>query len=125
LLRTGTFEEVQSRRFGIVCKWNLLPIFYAGVYFLAAFAGYLFCTQLVPRWRGIAGIFFVGILAFGACSYLGFIGVVMAVGVSPLRSLLQGTSQPITYIAAYVLPGLFGVWLSIKALRSGSDREIP
>lgn len=104
---------------------ELLSIFYAGVYFLAACAGYLFCTRLVPRWRGIAEMFFVGILAFGACSYLGFIGVVMAVGVSPLRSLLQGSSQPITYVVAYVFPGLFGVWLSIKALRSWSDHEIP
>jgi hypothetical protein len=98
---------------------GFLPIFYAGAFFLAACAGYLFCTQLLTRWRGIAGSVFVAILAFGACSYVGFILLILIVGRSPAKGLLQGSFQPISYIIAYALPGGFGSWLSVKAFRLG------
>ena len=52
---------------------GLLPIFCAGAYLLAAGAGYMFCAHLLRRLRDIAKAAFVAILAFGACSYIGFI----------------------------------------------------
>jgi hypothetical protein len=96
---------------------GFLPIFYTGAFFLAACAGYLFCTQLLTRWRGIAGSAFVAIPAFGACSYIGFILIILTVGISPAKGLLQGSFQPISYIVAYGLPGGIGSWLSVKAFR--------
>ena len=99
---------------------GFLPIFYAGAYFLAASAGYLFCTQLLTRLRGIAKAVFVAILAFGACSYIGFIVIILAVGALGPKILLGGTLGPIIYAVAYVLPGLAGAWLSLKALKSSS-----
>ena len=103
---------------------GFLPIFYAGLYLLVACAAYIFCKVLSRR-RGIARAVFIAILAFGACSYVGFIVIVLAVGESPLKGLLEGAAQRPTYTLAYFLPGFIGAWLSIKALKSVAfDREL-
>jgi hypothetical protein len=62
----------------------------------------------------MSGAVSVAILAFGACSYVGFFGVVLALGMSPLRGLLV----PMTFVLAYALSGLLGTWLLLKAFRS-------
>jgi hypothetical protein len=104
---------------------QLLPIFYAGAYLLVACAGYLLC-KVVPRWSGAALSAFVALLAFGACSYVGFITIVLAIGVSPFKGLILGTPQRFTYAVAYVLPGILGIWLALKAFQAMSpSRKLP
>jgi hypothetical protein len=96
---------------------ELLPILYAGAFFLLAGAGYL-CSQLFAKLREFSQQLFVAVLAFGACSYVGFIIVVLTISSTPLKGLLEGRPAPITYILGYFIPGLCGSWLSLKVLRS-------
>lgn len=84
---------------------------------MAAASAYLFCTELLTRLRGVAGAVFVGIRAFGAFSYVGFILIVLTLGASPARGLLHGTFHTVSYIVAYCLPGSIGAWLSLRALK--------
>jgi hypothetical protein len=96
---------------------GFLPIVYAGAYFLAACVGCALC-KLVPAWRTSAMAVFLSILAFGACSYVGFIAGVLILGATPFRGLLEGGSRGAVYVVSYVLPGVLGAWVSVKAIRS-------
>ncbi len=96
---------------------GFLPIVYAGAYFLAACAGFALC-KLVPPWRTSALAVFLSILAFGACSYVGFIAGVLTLSATPFRGLLEGGSRAAVYGISYVLPGVSGAWVSVKAVRS-------
>jgi hypothetical protein len=96
---------------------GFLPILYAGLFFFIALCGYV-CLSVVADLRALGVKVFVAVLAFGASSYIGFITIVIAVGSSPLKALLQGQFHIATYVLAYVGPGLTGSYLSLRALRA-------
>jgi hypothetical protein len=70
-----------------------LPILYAGAFFLIALFGYGCCSG-VARLRKYSKQVFAGILAFWACSLVGFVVVILAVGFSPLRDSWPETFDP-------------------------------
>jgi hypothetical protein len=96
---------------------GFLPIFYAGGFFFIALCGYV-CLSVAADLHTLGVKVFVAILAFGASSYIGFIAVVLAIGSSPLKTLLEGQFHIATYVFAYVAPGLTGSYLSLRVLRA-------
>ena len=96
---------------------GFLPIFYAGLFFFMALCGYV-CLSVVAGLDSLGKRVFVAILAFGACSYVGFVAVILAISASPLKVILEGRFAPFSYTLAYVIPGLIGAWLSLKALKA-------
>lgn len=121
----ATLRELEPRlRYSLLM--GFLPVVYVGLYLVVAGVGYLFCGGL-SRWCDKAITVFIAILVFGACSYVGFFVVVLAVGVLPLKGLLEGPTQHIVYLSAYIFPGIVGAWLSIKALKSmkPNRRDVP
>jgi hypothetical protein len=97
---------------------GFFPVFCAGLFFLMACAGYLCCTSLLTKFRGAAIKVSAAVLAFGTSAYVGFIIVVVVVGNSPLRGLVEGRLQPFFFALAYIVPGLVGAWLTVMALES-------
>lgn len=95
---------------------ELLPIFYAGAFFLLALFGYQYCW-LYPRLREFSKPTFVAVLAFGASSYVGFFIFMLGIASSPLKELIEGRLQTIIYALAYLIPGLGGGWLSLRLLK--------
>jgi hypothetical protein len=95
---------------------ELVPILYAGAFFLIACCGYL-CCSLFAKQREFSKQVFVAVLAFGASSYIGFFIVILTISATPLNSFLEGPFARLAYILAYLIPGLAGGWLSLKALR--------
>jgi hypothetical protein len=96
---------------------GFLPIFYAGAFFFIAFCGYV-CISVALGFDALGKRFLVAVLAFGACSYVGFIAVILALSASPLTSILGGRTQPLIFTLAYLVPGLGGSWLSLKVLKA-------
>jgi hypothetical protein len=95
---------------------ELFPILYASAFFLMACSGYL-CCSLFPKLREFAKQVFVAVLAFGASSYIGFFIVILIISPTPLNSFLEGPFAGLAYILAYLIPGLVGGWISLKALK--------
>jgi hypothetical protein len=96
---------------------GFLPIFYAAGFLFVAFCGYV-CLSIAADLHTLGKRVFVAILAFGACSYIGFIAVILAVGSSPLRVLLQGQFRGALFALAYVAPGLTGSWFALRAFKA-------
>ena len=94
---------------------GFLPIFYFGTYFFFAICGYV-CLSVVAGLDRLGKRVFFAVLGFGAFSYLGFITAILAISVSPFKTILVGRGQPFIFALAYILPGLAGGWLAIKVL---------
>jgi hypothetical protein len=94
---------------------GFLPIVYAGTFFFIAICGYV-CLSVVAGLDRLGKRVFVAVLGFGACSYVGFIVAILAISVSPFKTILEGQTRPFMFALAYFLPGLVGGWLSLKVL---------
>jgi hypothetical protein len=93
-----TFALPRRRRQGMTgILMELLPILYAGAFFLIACSGYL-CCSMISKLRECSKQVFVAVLAFGACSYVGFFIIVLAISSTPLDRLLQDNlCQSVTF----------------------------
>jgi hypothetical protein len=96
---------------------GFLPIFYAAGFLFIALCGYV-CFSVVAGLNALGKRVFWAVLAFGACSYVGFIVVILAIAFSPLKGLLAGGFRSVIYASAYILPGLVGSWLSVKGFNA-------
>src|SRR5271157_2867714 len=96
---------------------GFLPIFYAGAYFFIALCAYV-CISVAAGLNALGKQVFVAILAFGACSFIGFIVILLAVSALHLNAVLAEPFRTATFTLAYIIPGLAGVWASLKALKA-------
>jgi hypothetical protein len=97
---------------------GFLPVFYAGFWLLLAAGGYVTCACFQTKITRFSKAVFVAMLAFGACSYGGFIIVMLAVNSFSFLMLLTARFHAITFAVAYIVPGILGSWLSLKVLKS-------
>jgi hypothetical protein len=96
---------------------GFLTIYYAGAYFFIALCGYV-CISVVAGLNALGKQVFVAILAFGACSYIGFIVILLAVSALHFDAVLAEPFRTATFTLAYIIPGQTGVWASLKALKA-------
>jgi hypothetical protein len=94
---------------------EFFSIFYALMFVVLGFVGYLCCSG-IPRFRKFSTRTFIAILTFGASSYIGFLLVIVLVGSPPLRGLLDGRYKSVAYTLAYLVPGFIGSWLALWSL---------
>jgi len=74
------------------------------------------CFSVVAERDALGKKLFWAVLAFGACSAIGYVAITIAV--STLRPTLgmEGEPQALVFLASYVVPGLLGGWLMILML---------
>jgi hypothetical protein len=96
---------------------EIVSILYAAL-FLALAGAASACCSSVSKLRKHSLQVFLAILAFGVCSYMGSILIIVFVGSSPLGWLFDGRLSVITWTLAYLLPGLAGGWCAVKCVES-------
>jgi hypothetical protein len=94
---------------------GFLPAFYAAGFLVMVGVGGGLCLA-VDRFNKFSGRVFVGVLAFGACSYIGFIVVILALSqLLPWQTLDKRLVAAI-YLLAFFGPGMIGSWWLVKAM---------
>ncbi len=92
---------------------GFLPIIYVGFYLFIALAVYV-CFSVVAERDALGKKLFWAVLAFGACSAIGYVAI--SIAVSSIHSLRMDQLQAPFVFAAYIVPGLLGGWLMTLVL---------
>lgn len=91
---------------------NTLGVLYALVFILLSISGAVVCL-VVPRFRPYVLRTLVVPVAFGFCSVVAMVALVVIFDTGPL----VGFSGLVVGLAIYVFPGVLGAWIALSLAR--------